>query len=201
MKRLLELFSGTKSVSKAVGIQYSEVVNVDMMDTYSPTIKSDILNWDYKVFPPGYFHTIWASPPCTEYSKLNQSHPEKTPNLELADSIVKKTIEIIEYFKPVKWYIENPQTGTLKDREFMWSIPFYDVDYCSYSDWGYKKRTRFWTNVDDFKPLLCLRKNCPNKEGLKHKIMIGNGSNGRTTLAERYRIPEKLIQELFECNP
>jgi site-specific DNA-cytosine methylase len=198
MVRLLELFSGTKSVSKAVGHKYSEVINVDMMDTYKPSVVTDILDWNYKVFPPGYFHTIWASPPCTEYSKLNQSNPQKIPNLELADSIVKKTIEIIEYFKPYKWYIENPQTGTLKDREFMWGIPFYDVDYCSYSDWGYKKRTRFWTNIDGFKGRLCRRKDCPNKDGKSHKIMIGN-IKGRTTLAERYRIPQKLITDLFEC--
>jgi hypothetical protein len=33
----------------------------------------------------------------------------------------------------------------------MKDIPFYDVDYCMYSDWGYKKRTRIWTNKTDFK--------------------------------------------------
>ena len=33
--------------------------------------------------------------------------------------------------------------------------PFYDVDYCMYSDWGYKKRTRIWTNKKDWIGLKC----------------------------------------------
>ena len=37
----------------------------------------------------------------------------------------------------------------------MKDIPFYDVDYCMYSDWGYKKRTRFWTNKEDWDNKLC----------------------------------------------
>ena len=196
---MLELFSGTKSISKAVGDQFTEVISVDMVDKYKPTILTDILKWDYKVYPPGYFHTIWSSPPCTEYSMLNQSIPNKIPNLVLADSIVQKTIEIIEYFKPHRWYMENPQTGTLKDREFIWGVPFYDIDYCAYAMWGYRKRTRIWTNVDNFKPKLCLGKGkCPNMDGARHRIGIGCGY-GFTTLAERYRIPDTLVKDLFKA--
>jgi hypothetical protein len=28
----------------------------------------------------------------------------------------------------------------------MFNLPYTDVDYCRYSEWGYKKRTRIWTN-------------------------------------------------------
>ena len=30
--------------------------------------------------------------------------------------------------------------------------PYYDVDYCMYSNWGYRKRTRIWTNLKGFEP-------------------------------------------------
>jgi site-specific DNA-cytosine methylase len=197
--RLLELFSGTKSISKAVGEQFTEVISVDMVNKYKPTILTDILKWDYTVYPPGHFHTIWASPPCTEYSMLNQSIPHKTPNLTLADSIVQKTIEIIEYFKPHRWYMENPQSGTLKDRVFMWGVPYYDIDYCAYAMWGYRKRTRIWTNVENFDAMMCSgRGKCPNMIDARHRIGIGCGY-GVTNLAERYRIPEKLVTDLFKA--
>ena len=32
-------------------------------------IKCDIMDWDYKVFLPGASDEVWASPPCTEYSR------------------------------------------------------------------------------------------------------------------------------------
>ena len=51
--------------------------------------------------------------------------------------------------------MENPQTSNLKNREVVKGLPFYDVDYCMYSDWGYKKRTRIWTNKPDWNNLLC----------------------------------------------
>lgn len=43
MKRLLELFSGTKSISKAVGYMFDEIVSVDILHKFEPTEVSDIL--------------------------------------------------------------------------------------------------------------------------------------------------------------
>lgn len=204
MGRLLELFCGTKSVSKAVGHLFSEVVNVDIEPKFEPTICTDILAWNYKVYPVGYFDAIWASPPCQEYSCLNHARPNKIPNLDHSDLIVKKTIEIIEYFNPSNFYIENPKTGCLKDRDFMLGIPFIDVDYCRFSDWGYKKRTRIWTtaSVED---KLCLGiGECKNMIGKSHKKAIGNHGHAREfwavkgqRLQQRYSIPASLIIYLF----
>lgn len=201
--RLLELFSGSKSVSKAVGSLFTEIISLDIIERYNPSVCSDILTWDYKQYPPGYFKAIWASPPCCEYSVLNYTHPEKVPNLELADRLVKRTLEIIDYFQPDLYFIENPQTGLLKSRSFMSNRPYYDVDYCQYADWGYKKRTRIWTNVKNFTPLLC-HAECPNKIGRRHKATIGNSKNspeywvrGTERQLQRYAIPPRLIQALF----
>lgn len=192
-------------MSSAVGDKYDEVVSVDILEKFNPTIAIDILQWDYKIYPPGHFDAIWASPPCTEYSKMKYISG-KARNLELADSIVKRTIEIIEYFNPEKWFIENPQTGLLKDREFMMGLPYIDVDYCMYSDWGYKKKTRIWTG-SDYEGKLCNKK-CGNMKGRIHSspILPFKVYNLDKSLAVYrsqnkdflYRIPERLIKNLFE---
>ena len=174
--KLLELFSGTGSVGKAFSSQGWEVTCLDSDPKTEANIHEDILTWDFTTYPPGYFDAIWASPCCTHYSCARRG--AKTPrNLALADSLVLRSREVINYFNPRIWFIENPQTGLLKDRPFMEGIPFSDVDYCAYCDWGYRKRTRLWNNVD-FKGNICLGMGCcPNMDGNKHKTTAQQGRN------------------------
>jgi site-specific DNA-cytosine methylase len=197
--RLLELFCGTKSVGKAMANRYDEIISLDILPSAGATITTDILTWDYHVYPAGHFDAIWASPPCTEYSHLNYANPYKVPNVELADSIVRRTFEIITYFNPAKWFVENPQSGTLKGRDVVAGIPFRDFDYCCYSDWGYRKRTRFWTNQPGDTVLCGGRGACPNMEGGRHKKAIGNSGYVMIRgLNNRHAIPPNLIVHLFE---
>ena len=174
--KLLELFSGTGSVGKAFSSQGWEVVSLDSDPKTEANIHEDILTWDFTTYPPGYFDAIWASPCCTHYSCARRG--AKTPrNLALADSLVLRSREVINYFNPRAWFIENPQTGLLKDRPFMEGIPFSDVDYCAYCDWGYRKRTRLWNNIN-FKGKICPGSGCcPNMEGKKHKTTAQQGRN------------------------
>ena len=81
--------------------------------------------------------------PCTEYSIAKTVGVR---NLEMADQLVCRTKEIIGYFNPSVWWIENPRTGLLKNRGLLDSCSFIDVDYCQFSDWGYKKPTRLWVS-------------------------------------------------------
>jgi hypothetical protein len=103
--------------------------------------------------------------------------------------------------------------------------PFYETDYCKYSNWGYRKRTRVWTNILGFTPKTC-KKDFPNMEGTKHTLNIGHlsfikdgdkvlslaskitpceknnyemfkGNKVSLTLADRFRIPPALIEELL----
>jgi hypothetical protein len=58
--------------------------------------------------------------------------------------MVKAALEIVGYYQPTFWFMENPRRGLLPTRDFMKDIPFIDVDYCMFSDWGYQKPTRIW---------------------------------------------------------
>ena len=227
--KLLEIFSGTKCVGKVAEQLGYEVISLDLKDA---DINCDILDWDYKVYPVGYFDVIWASPPCNTFSIMrkcrigrhgftNQSIQDDIDNIGLP--ILRRTEEIINYFDPEYYFIENPQTGRMK--EYI-DKPFYDVDYCEYSDWGYQKRTRIWTNLEGYNPKVC-KKDCVNMVGTRHRInivkhhFVKDGVNIiavctkelrekykgveriqsmkiSNSLKDRYRIPPALIEELFE---
>tara|TARA_R110002167_G_scaffold355988_2_gene570610 strand:+ start:6692 stop:7381 length:690 start_codon:yes stop_codon:yes gene_type:complete len=227
MVKILELFSGTGSVGKVCKQLGWETLSVDIDGRAD--INCDILSWDYKQYPKDSFDAIWASPPCASFSVLQYSwigrnrdgkiftrEDIETNMTNVGDPLAKRTLEIINYFKPELWFMENPNTGNLKNREYMIDLPCYIVDYCMYSDWGYRKRTRIWTNKKDWKPLTCDNKGtCGNMIGSLHKTNLGNterllkaekrlkhkedvsGLKKRTSLDDRYRIPEDLIFSLF----
>tara|TARA_R110000803_G_scaffold138471_1_gene205314 strand:+ start:352 stop:1038 length:687 start_codon:yes stop_codon:yes gene_type:complete len=215
--RVLELFSGTGSVGKVSQQLGYDVLSVDLF--MKADIQCDIMNFDYKRYPKNHFDIIWASPPCCSFSHLQYSwigrykfiNGKKTlfteqlrlKGMEEADKLVLKTLEIIEYFNPPLWFIENPSSGDLKKRQYMKDINFYDIDYCKYSLWGYKKPTRIWTNKKDFKNLRC-DTDCYNMIGNKHAILIGlpaSSKGGKNpSLTNKYRIPPHLIHSLFNDN-
>ena len=144
MPRVLELFSGTASIGRAFRAAGWEVTSLDLESKFQPDICCDILLWDFRAaFSPGYFQFIWASPVCTEYSRALTTRPRR---LLEGDALVLRTIEVIAYFEPVMWAIENPATGLLKTRSFMEHLPWLDVTYCQYGT-PYRKQTRLWTNM------------------------------------------------------
>jgi len=240
--RVLEIFSGTGSVGKVCTELGYEVISVDIDDTHNtPTHLTDIMKWDYKIYPVNHFDIIWASPPCTMFSCLRQcwigrtikAHGDKILTREMLNEdinkiglpLLRKTEEIIDYFNPPLYIIENPGTGKMKnyiDR------PLFVVDYCKYADWGYKKRTHIWTNKTNFAPKTC-KKDCGSlttvndktihtvalgtKEYIKDgdkMIKVDNAelrerykdvkrvfSSTSTKLSERYRVPPQLIKDLL----
>jgi len=236
--RLLELFSGTHSIGKVATRKGYEVYSLDRdlggsHDGYASNhhIQTDVINWDYTQYPRDFFQVITASPVCLYWSKLRYTWVGRiSPAINPDRSIVKKedihrdiellgkpmvdqVIKIIEYFKPKYWWIENPKSGAMKDyiaSKYPQYNKFYDADYCKYSDWGYKKSTRFWTNIDNFKAKTCNR-NCDNmlyvdgKKTKRHKKTVDGGgnrdnNNGRGSVKmERYRIPANLIDDLLNA--
>ena len=141
----LDLFSGTGSATRVLQAHGFTVVSVDTDPKWEPTHLVDILEWDYAAaYPPGTFDIIVASPPCTEYSQALTTRPR---DMEKADRMVKKTLEIVEYYKPSKWWLETPATGKLAKAAWMAKYPHIDCDQCQFSDYGYQKPTRFFLAV------------------------------------------------------
>ena len=166
-------------------------------------IQKDLMDWDYTEYPTKHFDIIWASPPCTEYSRAKTVGTRK---IEEANEVVQRTLDILEYFEPKYWILENPQTGLLKDQLCMYGLPFVDVDYCKYG-MQYRKRTRLWNNVFYWKPRpLCIR-DCSSMEegGTRHKETAQRGpSKGAARevnshrQSELYVVPADLIREILE---
>ena len=202
VRKALDLFSGTGSVSNRLRQLGYEVVSVDINPRCKPSILTDILKWKFQnQFPPGYFEVVVASPPCEEYSQAKTTKPRQFFH---ADQCVQKTLQIVRYFQPRVWWLENPRFGHLRNRPFMHGVPYCDVDYCQFSDWGYKKPTRIWGKSENSKlpPRLCDPNVCPNcvnnSEGRKvHKEPLG-GIHMRMSPEQKGRLPLRLVDYLLQ---
>ena len=116
-----------------------DVVEVDWDNRFGPKHCVDIMTWEC-TYPAGHFDVIWASPDCTQYSKARTT--AKTPrNFERADGLVKRCLELIRDLQPRVWFLENPDSGLLKTRLFMFGLPYVRIDYFMYGA-PYRKRTR-----------------------------------------------------------
>ena len=198
---LLELFSGTSSVGN---VAKSLGYNVISLELKNADINCDILEWDYKQFNRNHFNLIWASPPA-----LNTVVLKLLVSVRLIMLIVfLKTREIIDYFKPKYWIIENPQTGLLKEQPFMSGLKYYDVDYCKYG-MNYRKRTRLWTNIETWKPRPLCNRDCGKVRNWKHVETAQRLPSGKRDSwgdgyikhkqEDLYKIPVELISEIFVC--
>ena len=162
-------------------------------------IKTDIMYWNYQAaFEPGHFDAIWSSPPCTEYSIAKSIGVRK---IDEANKIVERTLEIINYFNPKFWFLENPQTGKLKEQRMMRDLSYVDVDYCKYG-MPYRKRTRIWNNLDTWAPRPLCQRDCNSitDDNKRHKEVaqrVPIDSVGRRWRQDDlYWIPLQLVEEI-----
>lgn len=199
--RVLELFSGTGSIGKVFQRHGWEVVSLDVDGSFGCAICADIMGVDPEALLKEYgpFDVAWASPPCTEYSRARTT--AKTPrDLEGADGLVLKAMEIIERVQPALWFIENPESGLLKSRDIMSGIPYVTVDYCRYGT-RYRKRTAIWINSTLEGKTCAGDTRCPGWGGRHPDSAQRCATNGtRHTLNELHAIPEELCEAVYrEC--
>ena len=211
MMRLLELFKGTGSVGRAFMDIYpdGEVISLDFDPKCNATHTCDIMDFDYMQYPVGYFNIVWASPDCRIFSvAMNQWIGRKYSNRAALDAerernwkYVRRTLDVIRYLSPGKWFIENPYASAMSKVPELQVIPSVRKDYCMYG-MPYQKPTRIWSNLS----LSHTHCQCTQK----HSLVITNHKPNNTA-AERnntssirnrrnvlHSIPYTLILELFQ---
>ncbi|MGG5762633.1 DNA cytosine methyltransferase [Bacillus proteolyticus] len=206
--KLLELFSGTQSISKAFRAQGHEVYTIDFNPVFNNSDWCvDILKVTSEEILKrfGKPDVIWASPPCTKFSIASCSHhwlkegDEYIPRhaeAEEAATIVKHTIKLIEELSPKYWFMENPR-GMLRKMPFMAELPRYTVTYCQYGDTRMKP-TDIWTNHPEHNFLPMCRNGAPCHESAPRGSRTG--TQGLKNAIERSKIPDKLCKHICEIS-
>jgi len=207
--RILELFAGSRSIGKISQKLGMEVFSSDIEQFGDIDYVVDILQFDYgKV--PFIPDIIWASPPCTGFSVASISthwgggyrvYKPKTDTAKLGIALVKKTLEIIDYYKKrnpnLVYYIENPR-GVLRKLGLLDKVPFHHtVSYCQYGD-ERMKPTDIWTNNQKWKP----KKMCKNGDKCHISAPRGSktGTQGLKDSYNRSKIPAKLCEEVIKSS-
>ena len=199
--KVLELFCGTKSISKAFEARGHDTITLDFDDYHKPDILKSILDFEIKDLPKGWRpDVIWASPPCTTFSVASLSvywisGKPKTSRAYIGLAIALKTIEIIKELNPKYYFIENPR-GMLRKQHFMQSIPKRTVTYCRYGA-KVQKPTDIWTNAHHW----ISKKRCSPgdscHESAKKGEDRGTQHQNRSPI-KRAIIPKLLCQEIVD---
>jgi hypothetical protein len=200
--KVLELFAGSRSIGKASEILGYQVFSSDLINFEKIDYVTSILDFDINKVPfqPDI---IWASPPCTGFSVAALGHHwtggknayiPKTDTAKLGIELAKKTIEIINYFKPIYFFIENPR-GLLRKMDFMDNFKRQSITYCQYGDTRMKP-TDIWTNSEKWIP----RPMCKNGDACHIAAPRGSstGTQGLKGAYERSKIPEDLCIEILK---
>lgn len=206
---VLELFAGTRSISKAFekrghktfSVEWDkDFKNIDLYEDINNLTAKKIIKLCDRV--PD---VIWASPDCTTYSIAGISHHRKknkeTNNLDalseyakFCDKTNKHVLDLIQELKPTYYFIENPRGG-LRKMDFMKGLYRYTVTYCQYGD-KRMKPTDIWTNHANpkFKPI------CKNGDKCHEPAPRGSrtGTQGLKGAKERSVIPEELCDYIVK---
>ena len=211
MPKLLELFAGTRSISKAFEKGGYETYSVEWDKNFKNiTLYEDVNNLTKeKVIElcGGIPDVIWASPDCTTYSVAALSHHRRKDSegnlnpisdyAKFCDKTNQHVINLIKELNPKFYFIENPR-GAMRKMKFMQDLPRYTVTYCQYGDTRMKP-TDIWTNHPDphFKPA------CKNGDKCHVSAPRGSttGTQGIKGAKDRSRIPPQLCKHIVEiCN-
>lgn len=205
--KVLELFCGTKSISRAFAARGHEVYTVDWEKGFEPTLCVDIGTLTAEQIIDlcgGVPDVIWASPDCTTYSVAAISFHRKreangnlkavTEYAQRCDEINEHVVRLIRELDPRYWFIENPR-GAMRKMNFVQDLPRYTVTYCKYGETRMKP-TDIWTNHPDpqFIPP------CRNGDTCHEPAPRGarTGTQKIKTAKDRSRIPDALCQHIVD---
>lgn len=205
--KVLELFAGTRSISKAFEARGHEVYSVewskdfDNIDLYADVGQLTAKEIIEKFGKPD---VVWASPDCTTYSvaaiskhRRQEADGTLTPISEYAQFCDKANAHVVELIKeldPKYWFIENP-VGALRKMDFMQGLPRYTVTYCQYGE-RRQKPTDIWTNhpFPKFNPPC--RRGAPCHDAAPRGARTG--TQALKNAMEKAKIPVKLCEHIVD---
>ena len=139
---------------------------------------------------------------------------QREERAEASIEVVKKMLEILEWFEPRWWCIENPGSSALWRQPIMQDLPTVMVSYCMYG-FKYRKNTRLATTVK-FDAKKCdgncgnIREFTVNGKTVRRHLEVAkqgvdafckrNGLDVQTNDHKQddlYRVPERLIRYIL----
>lgn len=205
--KILELFAGTRSISRAFESKGHKTYSVEWNKQHAD------IDWYYDVGKItaqdilerfGKPDVIWASPDCSTYSvaaiskhRRKEANGNLTPISEKAifcDNVNMNMIRLIEELQPKYFFIENPRGG-LRKMDFIQHIKRHTVTYCQYGELRMKPTDLFSNHPNpQFKP--------PCKNGMPCHVSAPRGSVSGTQAikgsVDRSRIPVKLCEHIVK---
>lgn len=205
--KVLDLFSGTRSISKAFEARGHDVFSVDYDRSFLANAHWDLefVTAEQIIEAFGKPDVIWASPDCTTFSvaaisvhrrknKITGSLDPVTDYARKCDRVDQNVLKLIRDLNPRYYFIENPRGG-MRKMEWMQGLPRYTVTYCKYGETRMKP-TDIWTNHPDpqFKPP------CKNGDPCHERAPRGarTGTQGIKGSKDRSRIPKLLCDHIVD---
>lgn len=188
---LISLYDRTGNASRPYRENGWHVIQVDEQ------LGTDILKWDYRDIEASRIIII-AMCPCTDYATSGAKHfAKKDANGETENSqiLVSKTKEIIDYFNPFAWQLENPRTRIHKLNPWIGQRPkliFNPCDFAGYDpnpdDSRYNKETWLFGKFNDPVPkrMEPLGKEYPGFTNLGGKSLATKNARSVTPLGFSY---------------
>lgn len=200
--RVLDLFAGTGSATKAFEDRGHAVIKVELDESF-PADYRDVLALDVSLL--GSFDFIWASPPCTTFSVASigkywqiidgMPRPRNAKAME-GLLLVEHTLALIKTFNPrLGFIIENPR-GMLRKLPVVQSLPRQTVTYCQYGD-NRMKPTDLWGTI----PGWTARQPCINGANCHEAAPRGSrtGTQGLKGAKTRSMLPYELGEEICKA--
>ncbi len=167
-KFILDLFALTGNASQPYREAGYEVVQIDKQTG------TDILTWNYRQYAPDSVYGIMAACPCTAYAGSGArwwAAKDASGETEYFNSLVRKTLEIVDYFRPglYFWYVENPVGRIDKCVPELAKYRRLLFHPCDYGD-PYTKKTILW---GEFNPWLIQNRVYPSEGSKMHRMAPG----------------------------